>query len=213
MPLPISRPSMNPADEIAEVAPNGYLWHNYDATVKADLFSSALKTEDGLCLVDPIPLRADALAQLIGNGKVAAIIVTNENHRRAADQFAARWDLPIAAQPATYGASPPAKFHALTDGESIATNIKVISIDGAPPGEIALHHSAGEGAMVIGDGLINFAPHGFSLLPAKYCSNAKQMRRSLDKLLEYKFEMMLFAHGDPILSGARARLEILLAAR
>jgi hypothetical protein len=36
------------------------------------------------------------------------------------------------------------------------------------------------------------------------------MRRSLRKLLDYKAERMLFAHGMPILSGASDRLQRLL---
>jgi hypothetical protein len=79
-------------------------------------------------------------------------------------------------------------------------------------GEIAIHYEGDGGTMVIGDALINFEPYGFALLPAKYCSDFKLMRRSLPKLLDYAFERMLFAHGTPLLSGARERLEFLLAA-
>ena len=64
--------------------------------------------------------------------------------------------------------------------------------------------------MIMGDALINFEPYGFTFLPAKYCSNAKMMRRSLPKLLDYSFDRMLFAHGTPIVCGARQRLEELL---
>ena len=63
---------------------------------------------------------------------------------------------------------------------------------------------------IIGDALINFAPYGFTFLPAKYCSNQKQMRQSLGKLLAYKAERMFFAHGLPILSAASERLRGLL---
>ena len=66
------------------------------------------------------------------------------------------------------------------------------------------------GTMIMGDALINFEPYDFTLLPAKYCSNAKLMRRSLPKLLDYSFDRMLFAHGTPIVSGAWQRLEELL---
>jgi hypothetical protein len=83
-------------------------------------------------------------------------------------------------------------------------------IDGAPVGEIAIHLEDRNGTMVIGDALINFEPYGFALLPPKYCTDAKVMRRSLAKLLDYSFERMLFAHGLPILAGARERLAQLL---
>jgi len=36
------------------------------------------------------------------------------------------------------------------------------------------------------------------------------MRRSLQKLLDYKAERILFAHGTPILTGASERLQHLL---
>jgi glyoxylase-like metal-dependent hydrolase (beta-lactamase superfamily II) len=62
----------------------------------------------------------------------------------------------------------------------------------------------------MGDALINFEPYGFTFLPAKYCSNQKQMRRSLRKLLDYKAERIFFAHGTPILAGASERLKSLL---
>ena len=64
--------------------------------------------------------------------------------------------------------------------------------------------------MVVGDALINFEPYGFGLLPAKYCRDFKRMRQALTKLLDYSFERILFAHGTPILAGARERLEKLL---
>ena len=88
-----------------------------------------------------------------------------------------------------------------------------IEIEGGPPGEIAIHSDAEKGSLIIGDALINFEPYGFALLPAKYCSNARLMRRSLRKLLDYTFQRMLFAHGTPILTAARQRLEQLLLQR
>jgi len=62
----------------------------------------------------------------------------------------------------------------------------------------------------MGDALINFQPYGFTFLPGKYCSNEKEMRRSLRKLLTCKTQRMLFAHGLPILSRASDRLRQLL---
>jgi len=69
------------------------------------------------------------------------------------------------------------------------------------------------GTLIVGDALINFESYGFTFLPAKYCSNQKQMRRSLRKLLDYRAQRMLFAHGTPILSDASERLRGLLESR
>ena len=98
----------------------------------------------------------------------------------------------------------------MREGETFAPGLTAIMLDGGPPGEMALRSQENGGTMVIGDALINFGPHGFGLLPAKYCRDARLMRRSLRKLLDHAFDRILFAHGTPILSRARTRVEQLL---
>ena len=90
--------------------------------------------------------------------------------------------------------------------------MEVIEIEGAVAGEIALYQPSNRGTLIVGDALINFEPYGFSLLPKKYCTDQRLMRRSLNRLLDHSFERLLFAHGTPITSGARTRLEQLLLA-
>jgi glyoxylase-like metal-dependent hydrolase (beta-lactamase superfamily II) len=104
----------------------------------------------------------------------------------------------------------PRLFREVADGSEICDELRVIGIEGAAPGEIILHYAPGGGTLIIGDALINFEPYGFTFLPNKYCSREKEMRRSLRKLLDYKTERILFAHGTPILSGASDRLQRLL---
>jgi glyoxylase-like metal-dependent hydrolase (beta-lactamase superfamily II) len=86
----------------------------------------------------------------------------------------------------------------------------VIAIEGAAAGEIALHYVPDGGTFIIGDALIDFEPYGFTFLPGKYCTNEKEMRRSLAKLLDYKADRILFAHDTPILAHASDRLRGLL---
>jgi hypothetical protein len=177
--------------ELEDVAPGLFLWRAYDPSIKTELFSTGLITPSGIYLIDPITL-PQAVAKAITG--VAGIITTNENHDRSANEFADEFQVPI------YSAASP----------SFPPSLTAITIEGAAPGEIAIHSEVAGGVMVVGDALINFDPYGFTFLPSKYCTNPKLMRRSLAKLLEYPFEKMLFAHGTPIQSGARQRLEALL---
>jgi hypothetical protein len=197
------------ASEIEPVFPGICLWRFYDPSVKADLFSTAIETAAGTYLVDPIPLAPDAFASPTSRAKIAGIIVTNENHERAAAQFAEKFKVPIYLDAALASATKLAGVTPVLES-SFPAELKSVAIEGGPAGEIAIHFSASDGTVVIGDALINFEPYGFALLPAKYCSNFKLMRRSLSKLLDYSFERMLFAHGMPILSQARDRFELLL---
>lgn len=203
--------AMAVAQEIDQVAPGIFTWQVYDPAVKADLYSTGLETRGGTYLVDPADLDTEAMETLEARLKIAGIVVTNENHERAARRFAERFSVPVYVHEGSAKTSPFQRTIELQDKGEIEPGLTAVAIDGAPAGEIALHYEAGGGTIVVGDALINFEPHGFGLLPGKYCRDFKLMRRSLPRLLDYSFERMLFAHGTPILSGARARLEQLLA--
>lgn len=189
------------------------IWQAYDASVKSEMSSTSIRIDDRLILVDPIALASDALDQLTAQAKISSVILTNANHARAGGAFAARSGAAILASAATASALFDLEILALSAGDEVGGGIEVVVIEGAAPGEIALYFQDDGGAMVLGDALIHFEPNGFALLPAKYCSDQKLMRQSLRQLLDFSFERLLFAHGAPILSSARLKLEALLACR
>lgn len=194
------------APEVHELAPTLTIWHRYSPAVKAELFSTALRSEASVYLIDPSYLDPESLGFLLGNCTVAGIIATNENHERDSALYARQFLAPFYA---TSAAGIPGALP-ICDGQTLAGGLRVITIEGAVPGECALHHEHSGGTLIVGDALINMEPHGFTFLPAKYCSNQKQMRKSLRKLLAQPFERMLFAHGTPLINGARDRLRALL---
>jgi hypothetical protein len=201
------------AQELVPVSPGISFWQAYDNKVKAELFSTALQTQAGTYLVDPIPLASDRLLSLRArHPKTAGIFVTNANHARAAADFARILSVPLYVHDELRGSPDFLQAVGVQDGEEFSNGLTAVAIAGGPAGEMALHHNDNQGTIVVGDALINFEPHGFGLLPAKYCLDPKRMRQSLEKLFDYAFERMLFAHGTPILSGARSRLGHLLAA-
>lgn len=202
---------MSRAQEIDEVSPGILVWQTYDSKVKAELFSTALETEAGLYVVDPILLASQEPAGLGSNRNAAGVFVTNVNHVRAAAEFSKALSVPIYASQELRETADFPEATWVRDGEALSPGLTVIAIDGGPLGESALHHANNGGTIVVGDALINFDPLGFALLPSKYCRDQKMMCRSLGNLLDFIFERMLFAHGTPILSGARARTEKLLA--
>jgi len=198
------------ARDITRLLPGLFVWREYDSAVKAELFSSAIVTSTGLYIVDPIPLVRERIAELMDVVPVSGVIVTNSNHRRAASDYANMFVAPIFAHAKSFPERELPCLIEIDDGQRIGNELEVVTIDGAPPGEIALYHSPGGGTLIVGDALINFEPYGFTFLPRKYCRNQKEMLRSLRKLLGLEVERMLFAHGTPLVSGASARLRQLL---
>jgi hypothetical protein len=201
---------MPQASELHHLAPSLAFWHAFDSASKSELFSTAVADETGrLLLIDPIPLSASALASLRPMGSPTAIVVTNSNHARAAEQYSREFNLPVFADPATT-AAVSTSFEPVESLGSLISGLSVISIEGAAPGEIALHFRHGNGTVIVGDSLIHFDPYGLALLPKNYCRDQREMRRSLRQLLSCKSSRLLFAHGMPILNQAMSRLESLL---
>jgi hypothetical protein len=201
---------MSAAEEIQEVGPGLFIWQAYDPKAKAELFSTAIVSDLGTLIVDPIPVAGLALAELLQNAPLRGIIVTNSNHWRTSTDLASKFSAPIFAHPDFIPDTAKSPFQPVAQSANILNIVEVIAIEGAAPAEIVLHVPAHDGSLIVGDALINFDPYGFAFLPAKYCSNPKQMRRSLRQLLKHKSQRMLFAHGTPILSNAIMRLEQLL---
>ncbi|MDQ6860632.1 MAG: hypothetical protein M3032_05690 [Verrucomicrobiota bacterium] len=178
----------------------------YDPQVKADLFSTALTAAAGVFLIDPFAIDSESIAVLTNGRNPFGVIVTNENHVRASREIADRFSI------ATY-ASREAAVPESKDLDTLPSDLTAIPIAGAPVGEIALHSRTARGVLIIGDAVINFGSHGFELLPAKYCTHPKLMRKALRQLLALEFQQMFFAHGTPILANARERLATLLDER
>jgi glyoxylase-like metal-dependent hydrolase (beta-lactamase superfamily II) len=198
--------------QLHPVPPNFAIWHHYDPSAKTELFSTAVSTDLGICLIDPTPIPIPDLNRLVGRARAGAIVVTNQNHWRASAPLAKSLGVDLfAGCPNEMEQENPPVIE-LQKNETICGTIRVIPIEGAIPGEIVLYSKADGGALIFGDALINFEPYGFTFLPPKYCTNAKQMRRSLQKLLNLEVERLFFAHGFPIVSRASARLHELLGA-
>ena len=81
--------------------------------------------------------------------------------------------------------------------------MKPIPLPGFGPGETAFLY---EGILIFGDALINLEPEGLRLLPEKYREDKKKSLRSLEELKSLKPEILLFAHGNPILQHATHHL-------
>ena len=194
----------NPMVETQQLRPGLTIWSRYDSAVKADLFSTAIATASGTFLVDPIKLENEEWPTTLN---VTGIVITNANHVRASADLARKFSVPIHA---TSNASISGSRE-LCEGDFLADELQIVAIGGAAPGEIALFSARDSGVLIVGDALINFGSSGFTFLPAKYCSDSKQMRKSLRKLLDLNFERMLFAHGVPIMDKARDRLAALFA--
>jgi glyoxylase-like metal-dependent hydrolase (beta-lactamase superfamily II) len=196
------------AEEFQTLRDGLFFWQAYDASVKVDLSCCARRTRKGLVFIDPIPLAEEALREIAAGCPPAAIVITNGNHERAARSLRERYQIPACAHREAAPELGDFVDRILNDGESLLDELTVVELPGAAPGEIGLH---GADVLHVGDALIHLPPLGFGILPDKYCSDPKELRRSLGKLLRFPFDALTFAHGLPVMTQARQRLSHLIA--
>ena len=192
------------ANEIVETAPGVWIWHALDESIRTELFSTAVLAEDGVVVIDPIDASQAVLTRLGKLGAVAAVVLTNGNHSRAAARFRERFSAPVLAHSESVGELTLPVDGILRVDRPLAGSLEVIELPGAGMGEVALR--SGSGWLHFGDAVINLEDTGLALLPPKYCVDSEQLRQSLQNLKGLQFQSATFAHGMPLLDDARARI-------
>ena len=169
---------------VAQHGDGFFTWHSYDPSCKAELWSTGFTGAKGTVLFDPIDWPKDSTPP----ATPVEIVRTNGNHDRNCDALRSLWRVEMTKEPAGFSAVP---------------------LPGGGEGETAYFHNT-TGTLVVGDALINLAPHGLMLLPEKYCTDPVLLKKSLEGLERLPVRRIFFAHGDPILQDGDERIQNLL---
>ena len=193
---------MKPVSEYSIPRPGLFTWQGYEAEVKCDCSSTAIVSEAGLIFIDPIPLAEEVLRELIAESfsAPAAVVLTSGNHQRESLTLAKRLGIPVFA-PENAGDDITADQW-FVSGVPVA-GMESIPLSGFGPGETAFYFG---GVLIFGDVLINLGAEGLRLLPEKYRTDKRQALRSLAALQNLSPEIMLFAHGNPIVQRTSEQL-------
>ena len=186
---------MKPVPEYHQITDDLFIWHGYNPECKTDCDSTAIRTQDGFVLIDPVRLEEQAIERMVADDRVCAVLLTNGNHLRGSLYEKERLDVPIYAPEGAREGVPA--DHLIRDGEVLFRELKAIGLPGAGPGETAYLAS---GVLVVGDALINL--DGLEILPEKYCENPTLLLQSLRALGSLDFDIVCFAHGRPIVGRA-----------
>jgi glyoxylase-like metal-dependent hydrolase (beta-lactamase superfamily II) len=147
---------------------------------------------------------------------VQAIALTNRHHDREAKQYCERFGIgPVLV--------PDSGLYEFDDkdlevagyapGEEIISGIVVHEVGAICPDDMALEiRSAGALAMADGlvhvDGRVRFVSDGLMDNPEQ---TKRELAASLERLLDVDFDILLFAHGEPIVGGGKQALRDFLA--
>lgn len=197
------------AHNLREISPGVYCWHLRDDRIGgAESDAYALVRDDGtVTLIDPLPIDAASLRKL---GKVESIILTAGNHQRSAWRFRKVFGAKVYA-PENAAGLEEAPDHTYSGGDLLPGGLTAFHT----PGPISSMHSLWLDRPVsmvfVSDILMHDGSGEPGFVPSEYQDEPKRTRESVRRLLnEVPVEAIGFAHGPPILHGARGALEAAL---
>ena len=197
---------MKPIEEYSTIcnSPPLFFCGGYDAAVKYECSCSVIVTSAGFVFIDPLPLALEALKSLLKEAVVppAAILLTSGNHQRWSVKLGNQLSLPIFA-PVGAGEEIIAS-HFYESGDNVM-GLHSIALPGFGPGETAFCDQERK-ILILGDALINSGEEGLLVLPKKYCTDHRLAMKSLSKLKEITPEILITAHGLPIVGNAAKKL-------
>jgi len=170
-----------------------------------------IRHADGNLCIDPVEPGEEGLDEIAHLG-VTRILLTNRNHSRAANKVRERTGARTAIHPDD-AAHARNQGTVLDDALAVGTTIGPLVVVGAPgksPGEVALHWSERR-LLIVGDAVIGNPPGCCGLLREQVMDDPHRLRQSVRRLLDLDFDTLLVGDGQPILEGAKARLEELVA--
>jgi glyoxylase-like metal-dependent hydrolase (beta-lactamase superfamily II) len=196
------------APAVEEVVPGVFHWRVSDDRIGGFVSAAhAVRTVEGTVLVDPLPLAADALAQV---GEVAAIVLTSGSHQRSAWRLRRELAVPVAA-PALSRALEEEPDVRYGDGDRLAGGLLAVFTPGAGTTQHTLLLEGDPGVAFVSDLLVHEPGGELQLISAEYAHDIDEARRSVERLLDLPFSVLCLGHGTPVADGAKAAIRRALA--
>jgi hypothetical protein len=143
------------------------------------------------------------------------IVLSNRHHRRHSARFAERFDCVVVAnERGLYDLlDAPLRVRGFRPGDEVAPGIVAQEVGVLCPDESALHVQLGPGALAVADGAMRVGDDGALGFFSDHLlgSDPEQVKRGLAAAYrrlcdELEFEVLLMAHGAPIVSGGKQAL-------
>jgi len=200
---------------VNEILPGIHHWTAFHERIRQPV--SSYYVEPAGVLLDPM-LPDEGVEWFEGRARPQQVLLTNRHHYRHSDRFVEAFGCPVrASAPGMHEfEDTDRRVEPFAYGDEPAPGIRAIEVGAICPDDTALHIDVGEGAIALADGLIRPAggPLAFvpdSLLGDDPAAVREGLRDSLRALLERDFDHLLFAHGNPLIGGAKAALRDFVA--
>jgi glyoxylase-like metal-dependent hydrolase (beta-lactamase superfamily II) len=162
------------------------------------------------------PLLPDEGIEWFDEHPAQRIVLSTRHHLRHSEQIAARCGCPILAhREGLHEFEGGPAVEGFDFGDRLADDVRALRMDAISPDDTVLHIEAGDGALLFADSLVNQDGIGFvsdRLIGDNPEAVKEQARERAADLLDEDFDILLFAHGDPIVGGGMQALRNFLDA-
>jgi glyoxylase-like metal-dependent hydrolase (beta-lactamase superfamily II) len=195
------------ASRVEEVVPGVWHWAVEDERIGGFVSSAhAVLGDDGIVVIDPLPLEAAALERL---GEVSAICLTAGTHQRSAWRYRRELGAPvwIPALVETNEEEPDGRY---SEGDELPGGLKPVFTPGAGTTQHTLLLER-DGGVAFTPDLFVIPPGGSLMLtPAQYVHDPEEQRRTVEKLLDLDFRILCTGHGGAVTEDAKGAIRAAL---
>jgi hypothetical protein len=197
-----------------EIAPGLWHWTAVHDHIGFEVSSYYLGAER--VLIDPM-LPPDGLDWFEQRGAPEHIVLTNRHHDRHSWQIRDRFGATVhCVREGLHELEGRGQVEPFEFGDELPGGIVAYEVDAICPDETALHIPS-HNALACADGVIRLSPEaGLGFVPDQYMDDPEQTKAGLlsayGRLLGLDFDVLLLAHGEPMVGGAKNALHKFVSA-
>jgi hypothetical protein len=201
-----------------EIVPGLFHWRTFHEGIRQEV--SSYYYEASRALIDPrVP--PEGLKWFDGR-QPRLILLTNRHHYRHSGRFQEAFECPVFCHRAglhEFAGGREEEVKGFSFGEEVAPEIVALEVGAICPEETALYlREAGGGTLAFADGLVRSSDGSLGFVPDFLLGEDPEevkrgLRHSLRRLLDERFENLLFAHGAPLVGGGKEALGAFLGER
>lgn len=189
-----------------EIAPGLWHWTARHEHIHTDVSSYYLASER--VVLDPI-IPAEGLEWFEQQGPPEHVLLTNRHHDRHAWRLQERFGSTVhCIRNGLYEIEGRGRAEPFDFGDELPGGAVVYEVDAICPDETAMHFPSHR-ALACADGVMHYREE-LGFVPDQYMEDPDETKRGLRgayaRLLELEFDVLLLAHGTPLVGGARDAL-------
>jgi len=196
-----------------QIAPGLWHWTARHPRIHSDVSSYYLERER--VVIDPM-LPAEGLDWFAEHGCPEHVVMSNRHHDRDAwrlrEAFGSTVHCPRVGVGAVRGRGPIEPFDV---GAQLPGALTVHEVDAICPDEMALY-IATHSALACADGVVSFPDDDLGFVPDELMDDPEEtkqgLRQAYRRLLELDFDVLLLAHGEPVVGGGKDALRAFVEA-